>query len=156
MFISLLRTYFQNFSNWHALFVVVVVFFITFCSRCGMVWDTACRPTDDPFWAFLSPGAQEPAETQTIFVHFRKLKKIYIYFGHSSTKDNHPGFVLPQKFETSWALLGRLSRGFFFSFAISGASNFKHSFAFHEPVLDFGMLMWELPGRVSYFVSSLL
>ena len=32
-------------------------------------------------------------------------------------------FVLPQKFERSWALLGRLSRGFFFSFAISGASN---------------------------------
>ena len=35
-------------------------FFVTFCSRCGMEWDTACRPTDDPFWAFLSPGAQEP------------------------------------------------------------------------------------------------
>ena len=49
-------------------------------------------------------------------------------------------FVLPQKFETSWALLGRLSRGFFFSFAISGASNFKHSFTFHEPVLDLACL----------------
>ena len=34
-----------------------VFFFITFCSRCGMVWDTACRLTDDPFWAFLSPVA---------------------------------------------------------------------------------------------------
>ena len=32
-------------------------------------------------------------------------------------------FVLLYKFETSWALIGRLSRGFF---AISGASNFKH------------------------------
>ena len=31
-------------------------------------------------------------------------------------------FVLLYKFETSWALLGRLSRGFF---SISGASNFK-------------------------------
>ena len=34
-------------------------FFITFCSCCGLKWDTACRPANDPFWAFLSPGAQE-------------------------------------------------------------------------------------------------
>ena len=26
--------------------------------------DTACRPTDDPFSAFLSPGAQEPVQHQ--------------------------------------------------------------------------------------------
>ena len=32
-------------------------------------------------------------------------------------------FVILYKFETSWALIGRLSRDFF---AISGASNFKH------------------------------
>ena len=32
-------------------------------------------------------------------------------------------FVLLDKFETSWALIGRLSRDFF---AISGTSNFKH------------------------------
>ena len=32
-------------------------------------------------------------------------------------------FVLLYKFEMSWALIGRLSRGFF---AISGASNLKH------------------------------
>ena len=37
-------------------------FFITFCSRRGMNWDTACRPTNDPFWAFLSPGAQDPVQ----------------------------------------------------------------------------------------------
>ena len=53
-------------------------FFITFCSRCGMKWDTVCRPTDDPFWAFLSPGAQEPVHPHTILVYFRQLKK-YIY-----------------------------------------------------------------------------
>ena len=61
---------------------------------------------------------------QTIFVWFRQLKK-KIYIGHSSKKDNHPfhskAFVL-YKFETSWALLGRLSRVFFL--AISRASNF--------------------------------
>ena len=38
------------------------LFFITFCSRCGMNWNTVCRPTDDPFCAFLSPGAQEPVQ----------------------------------------------------------------------------------------------
>ena len=37
-------------------------FLITFCSRSSMEWDTACRPTDDPFWAFLSPGAQEQVQ----------------------------------------------------------------------------------------------
>ena len=70
-----------------------------------------------------------------------------IYFWHSSTKDNHPGpllqqdfCILPQKFETSWALLGRLSRGFFLVLPSPGASNFKHSFAFHEPVLDLACL----------------
>ena len=54
---------------------------------------------------------------QTKFVQSRQLKKIY--FGHSSKKDNYPGplsfhskaFVLLSKFETSWALIGRLSRG---------------------------------------------
>ena len=77
-----------------------------------------CRPTDDPFSAFLSPAAQEPVHPQTLFVYFRHIKKIYI--GHLSRKDNDPG-LLPQqgfcillyKFETNWALLGRLSRGFF-------------------------------------------
>ena len=28
-------------------------FFITFCSRCCMKWDTACRPTNDPFLSFF-------------------------------------------------------------------------------------------------------
>ena len=140
MFISLSRTYVQNFSNWHALFV----FFITFCSRCGMVWDTACRPTDDPFWAFLSPGAQKPAEPPNnicslsaaekkniLGIHLRKIIIPVPFYSKA--------FVLLQKFETSWALIGRLSRGFF-SFTISGASNFKYSFAFHEPVLDLACL----------------
>ena len=56
MFISLFSTCTQNFSYWHAhFFLFCFVFFITFwfCSRCCMNWDTACRPTDDPFWAFF-------------------------------------------------------------------------------------------------------
>ena len=48
--------------------------------------------------------------------------------GHSSKKDNHPfhskAFVLLYKFETSWALLGRLSRFFLGVGGISAASNF--------------------------------
>ena len=140
MFISLPSTCIQNFSNWLGLFD----FFIAFCSRCGMKWDTACRPTDDPFWAFLSPGAQEPVHPQTLFVYFRQLKK---YILGPSKKDNNPS-LLPQqgfwillyKFETSWALLSRVSRGFF---AISGASNFKHFKQLFMTLL-FGLLtMWD-------------
>ena len=159
MFISLSRTYVQNFSNWHALFVLFF-FFITFCSRCSMVWDTACRPTDDPFWAFLSPGAQEPAEPQTIFVHFRQLKKKFILDSHlrkiiTPVPFYSKAFVLPQKFETSWALLGRLSRGFFLVLPSQGPP-IKTFVRFSRTRAGLGMLMWELPGRVSYFVSSLL
>ena len=92
--------------------------------------DTACRPTDDPFSAFLSPGAQEPVQRQNNICLVQVAEK-KIYFGHSSKKDNHPGpfsqqgFAVLYKSETSWELLGRLSRSFFS--ANSGASNFKHS-----------------------------
>ena len=154
MFISLPSTCIQNFSNWHVLFD----FFIRFCSHCGMKWDTACRPTDDPFWAFLSPSAQEPVQPpNNICLVLAAEKNIYI--GHSSKKDNHPfhskAFVLLYKFETSWALLGRLSSGFFL--AISGASNFKHFKQLFMTLSGLGLLtMWELPRRVSYFVSNFL
>ena len=51
-------------------------FWITFCSRCCMKWDTACRPTDDPFWAFLSPGAQGPVQPpNNICLVYRQLEK---------------------------------------------------------------------------------
>ena len=95
-------------------------FFITFCSRCGVKWDTVCRPTDDPFWAFLSPGAQEPVHPQTIFVYFRQLKNILYVLGIHPKKIIIPAsfhskaFVLLYKFETSWALLGRLIKQRFF------------------------------------------
>ena len=139
MFISLTSTCVQNFSYWHALFVF---FFITFCSRCGMKWDTACRPTNDPFWAFLSPGAQDPVQPPNNIYLFRQLKKNY--FGHSSKKDNHPGplplqgFVILYKFETSWAL--RLSRGFF---AISRTSKCKHFKQIFMTLLFGLQTMWD-------------
>ena len=83
--------------------------------------------------------------------------EVPLYFGHSSKKDNHPGLLPQQGFNTSlqiktrWALLGGLSRGFF---TISGASNFKQLFMTFS---GFGLLtMSELPCRVSHFVSILL
>ena len=64
---------------------------------------------------------------QTMSFKFRQLK-IYILGIHPKkiiipAPFHSKAFVLLYKFETSWALIGRLSRGFF---AISGASNFKH------------------------------
>ena len=91
-----------------------------------MKWDTACRPTDYPFYAITWCARASSTPKQYLF-SLGSWKKIY--FGHSSKKDHHPGllpqqdFVLLYKFETSWALLGRLSRGFF---TLSEASNFKH------------------------------
>ena len=124
----------------------VVVFFITFCSRCGMEWDTACRPTDDPFRAFFINWCAGASSTPKQYsFSLGSWKNIYI--GHSSPSTARL-LLLLYKFETSWALLGRLSRGFF---AISRASNFKHSLFMTLSVL---LTMWELPRRVSYFVSS--
>ena len=83
-------------------------FFVTFCRRCGMKWDTACRPADDPLWAFLSPGAQEPGSWKKYILGIHREKIIFPAPFHSKA------FVLLYKFETSWALLGRLSKAFFF------------------------------------------
>ena len=49
----------QYVSNWHALFIFLSH---SLAVHSGMEWDTACRPTNDPFWAFLSRGAQEPVQ----------------------------------------------------------------------------------------------
>ena len=110
-----------------------------------MVWDTACRPTDDPFWAVLSPGAQEPVQPPNNICSLSAAEKKN--FRHSSKKDNHPGPLLQQGFCTSPENCDELSVAwqtviavFFFSFAISRASSLKHSYAFHEPVLDFACL----------------
>ena len=152
MFISLSSTCIQNFSSWYALFI----FFITFCSRCGMERDTACRPTDDPFWAFYHLVHRSQFNPQTIFFQFGQLKK-YILDIHPEkiimpAPFHRKAFVLLYKLETSWALLGRLSKG---CFAISGVSNFKQSLFI--TLSGLGLLtIWKLPRRVSYFVSCLL
>ena len=105
-------------------------FFITFCIRCGMVRDTACRSTDDPFSAFLSPGAQEAVQHQNNICLVQAAERKNI-LGIDPKQIIIPApfhskaFAILYKSETSWELLGRLSRSFLS--AISGASNFKHS-----------------------------
>ena len=61
MFISLSSTCIQISVTGMPFLLLLLVFLITFYSRCNMEWDTACRPTDGPT-DFLSPGAQEPVQ----------------------------------------------------------------------------------------------
>ena len=84
MFISLSSTCIQNFSNWNALFVF---FFITFCSRCGMNWDTACRLTNDPFWAFGLPLSFLPSRPSFLHDHSTAQHSNFSSFLAISTTD---------------------------------------------------------------------
>ena len=95
-----------------------------------MKWDKVCRPTGDPFSAFLSPGAQRLVYPQTILIYLKQLKK-FIYWACIHPKKiiipasfHSKAFLLLYKFETSWALLGRLSRGSFFCHL--RGKHFKH------------------------------
>ena len=63
MFISVSSTCVQNFSNWHALFV----FFITFCSRCVLKWDTV-DPQMIHLELFYHLVRRSQFNPQTIFV----------------------------------------------------------------------------------------
>ena len=153
MFISLPSTCIQNFSNWHALF--------DFLSHSVAVaaWSGIQRvdPQMIHFELFYHLVRRSQFNPQTIFVWFRQLKKTY--FGHSSKKDNHPRPLPQQCFCTSFQIWGELGvtwqtkqRVFF---AISAAIEFKH-FKHLFMTLSGLLTMWELPRRVSYFVSSFL
>ena len=64
-YMKLLEDVYFSIKNMYSEFQLLACpfcFFITFCRRWGMNWDTACRPKDDPFLAFLSPGAQDPVQ----------------------------------------------------------------------------------------------
>ena len=64
-YMKLLEDVYFSIKNMYSEFQLLACpfcFFITFSSRWGMNWDTACRPKDDPFLAFLSPGAQDPVQ----------------------------------------------------------------------------------------------
>ena len=147
MFISLASTSIQNFSNWHALFVF---YHILYPLRHGVGYRWSILNF------FITRCAGNP---QTIFVSLGSWKNIYILGIHPKkiiipVPFHSKAFVLLYKFETKWALLGRLCRLFvclFFFFAISGA-NFKHSLFMILSGLG-SLIMWELPCWVSYFVS---
>ena len=143
MFISLSSTCIQNFSNWHVLFVFLSH---SVYSRWGMNWDTACRPKNDPFWAFLSHGAQDPVQppNKICVVSLGSWKKYILGIQPKKVIIPAPfhskAFVLLYKFETSLALIGRLSRSFF---AIPGASNFKHFKQLFMTLLFGFLTMWD-------------
>ena len=134
----------------------ISVTFMTFCSCCSMECDTAGHR-----WSILSffiTWCARQISTPKQYLSRLGIWKTYILGFHREkiiilAPLHSKATVLLQKFETSWALLGRLCRGFFF--AISGASNFKH--LLFMTLSGSGLLtMCELPVRVSYFVSSLI
>ena len=111
MFISLSRTYIQNFSNWNALFVV---FFLSH-SVAVVAWCGTQRvdPQMVHFELFYhlvrrsqEPGARSQFNPQTIFVHFRQLEKIHILGVHLRAiiipvPFHSKAFVLLQKIDMS-------------------------------------------------------
>ena len=116
MFISLSRTYVQNFSNWHALFV----FFFLSHSVAVAAWCETRRvdPQMIHFKLFYHLVHRSQLNPKQYLFTFGSWKNIYILGIHprkiiTPVPFYSKAFVLPQKFETSWALLGRLSRGFF-------------------------------------------
>ena len=161
MFISLSSTCIQNFSNWYALFVAVV-FFITYCSRCSMKWHCVLTHRWSILSFFITCCAEASSAPKQYLFSLGSGKKNILGIHPKMIINPAPfhskAFVLLYKFETSWALLSRLSRVFFF--AISGASNFSNFKHFKQLFKILSRLclptMWELPRRVSCFVSSVL
>ena len=107
MFISLSRTYIQNFSNWNALFVL---FFLSH-SVAVVAWCGTQRvdPQMVHFELFYhlvrrsqEPGArsQEPVQPPDNICSLSAAGK-NTYFGRSSKNDNHPGPLPQQGFCTS-------------------------------------------------------
>ena len=150
MFISLSSTCVQNFSNWHALFVFLshsvavaawsgiqrvdpqmihLSFFITWCAG----------SSSTPKQYLFSLGSWKK---YILGIHPKKI--IILAPFHSEA------FVLLYKFEKSWALIGRLSRGFF---SISGASNFKHFKQLFMTLL-FGLLQLCETKEITFLVKS--
>ena len=73
-----------------------------------MKWDTECRPTNYPFLAFLSPGAQDPFQPPNNICLVLTAEKIYL--GYSSKKDNNPGSLPQLGFLYFFTNLKRLKR----------------------------------------------
>ena len=117
MFISLSSTCIQNFSNWYALFVAVV-FFITYCSRCSMKWHCVLTHRWSILSFFITCCAEASSAPKQYLFSLGSGKKNILGIHPKMIINPAPfhskAFVLLYKFETSWALLSRLSRVFFY------------------------------------------
>ena len=105
MFISLSRTYVHNFSNWHALFLFFFSHSVAVAAWCGT---RRVDPQMIHFELFYHLGHRSQLNPKQYLFTFGSWKK-NIYFGHSSTKDNHPGPLLQQGFCTSSEIWHELS-----------------------------------------------
>ena len=154
MFIALLSTCIQNFSN--QLFPFA---FLSHSVALG-VWSGIQRvePQMIYFELFLSPGTQEP------LLHFDPTEQHFFTLGSwkKCTLSIHPkkinipapiqsnAFVSLYKFETSWSCLADSAEVLLVSLG-------PLTFAFHETALDLACyLLWELSRCVLSFVSNLL
>ena len=155
--ISPSTTCIHNFSNCHALFVFFLPHSVAVAAWSGIQRLDPTMIHFEFFFYQLVRSSQKPVQTpNNICLVYAAEKNIFLGIHPEKIIIPAPfhskAFVTLYKSEMSWALLGRLSRGLFF--AISGASNFKQRFM---TLSGLGLLtMWELPQRVSYFVSSLL
>ena len=100
-------------------FLLLLFFFITFCSRCGISWCGTRRvdPQMIHFELFYHLVHRNQLNPKQYLFTFRSWKKkfggIHLRKIITAVPFYSKAFVLPQKFETCWALLDRLSRGFF-------------------------------------------
>ena len=140
MNISLSSRCIQNFNNWYALFVFVL-HSVAVAAWSGMQRADSQMIHFELFYHLCAGSSSIPKQYLFSLGSWKKYilgihpKKIIF-----ASPIHSKAFVILYKFETSWALIGRLSRGFF---AISGASNFKHFKQLFMTLL-FGLLtMWD-------------
>ena len=127
MFISLSSACFENFSNGMPFLFFVFFYHILQPLRheVGLCVDSQMIH----FELFYHLLRMQPVQPPNNIYLVQAAEKKYILGIHPKriiipAPFHSKAFVLLYKFETSWALLGRLSSAFFW--AISEASNFKH------------------------------
>ena len=128
MFISLSGTCIQNFSNLHALFVFVffILHSLAFAAWSGI---QSVHPQMIHFELFITWCAAASSTPKQYLFSFGSWRKNIFWAFIQKRWSSRPPFhskasVLFYKFETSWALLGRLSRDFFCHHDLR-ATNFK-------------------------------
>ena len=108
----------QKFSYWCASFVCLFITFPKDVAAWRWISHVACRAPDDPFWALfffnITWYAVAISIPQQVYLFQIRQLKNYIFWAFIPKKPFHSEtFVLLYKFDTSWKLLGQLSRAFF-------------------------------------------